>query len=120
MTAPTSGTTFDSVAVRAREAAYELALATRSVKDAALHAMAHALTSATPQVLSANAEDVSRARDGGVPDALVDRLRLDEGRVAAMAEGLRDVAALPDPVGEGGRGAAPPHRGEAAPGGGAF
>src|SRR3954468_6293194 len=100
MTGPKSGTTFDSVAVRAREAAYELALATRSVKDAALHAMAHALTSATPQVLSANAEDVSRARDGGVPDALVDRLRLDEGRVAAMAEGLRDVAALPDPVGE--------------------
>src|SRR4051812_32386693 len=100
MTAPNSGTTFDSVAVRAREAAYELALATRSVKDAALHAMAHALTSATPQVLSANAEDVTAARDGGVPDALVDRLRLDEGRVAAMAHGLRDVAALPDPVGE--------------------
>src|SRR4051812_672574 len=100
MTGPKSGTTFDCVAVRAREAAYELALATRSVKDAALHAMAHTLTSATPQGLSANAEDVSRARDGGVPDALVDRLRLDEGRVAAMAHGLRDVAALPDPVGE--------------------
>src|SRR3954463_12239356 len=100
MTAPNSGTTFDSVAVRAREAAYELALATRSVKDAALHAMAHALTSATPQVLSANAEDVTAARDGGVPDALVDRLRLDEGRGAGRAPGPRAAAPLPDPVGE--------------------
>src|SRR4051794_20166855 len=109
MTGPKSGSTFDCVAARAREAAYELALANRSVKDAALHAMAQALTSGTPQVLSANTEDVSRARDGGVPDALVDRLRLDEGRVAAMAQGLRDVAALPDPAREGGRGPPPPN-----------
>jgi glutamate-5-semialdehyde dehydrogenase len=95
-----SGTSFETVAERAREAGYALAVATRSVKDAALKAMAEALESATVQVLSANAEDVSEATERGMPEALVDRLRLDEGRVAAMAQGLRDVAALPDPVGE--------------------
>jgi glutamate-5-semialdehyde dehydrogenase len=92
--------TFESVALRAREAAHELALATRATKDAALHAMAEALEAATAAVLDANGGDVAAARDGGVPEALVDRLRLDEDRVAAMAAGLRDVAGLPDPVGE--------------------
>src|SRR4051794_27884009 len=95
-----SETTFETVALRAREAAHELAVATRSTKDAALHAMADALTAATADVLSANASDVAAAGARGLPQALVDRLRLDEGRVAAMAQGLRDVAALPDPVGE--------------------
>ena len=91
---------FEAVAARAREAAHELALATRASKDAALTAMADALVAATDAVLAANAEDVEAARAGGTPDAMVDRLRLDAGRVAAMADGLRDVAALPDPVGE--------------------
>ncbi len=95
-----SESTVETVAVRAREAAHDLALATRATKDAALHAMADALVAATGEVLAANAEDVSAAREQGTPEALIDRLRLDEGRVAAMAEGLRDVAALPDPVGE--------------------
>jgi glutamate-5-semialdehyde dehydrogenase len=75
-------------------------VATRAAKDAALHAMADALVAATPEVLRANAEDVSASRGLDIPDALVDRLRLDDDRVAAMAQGLRDVAALPDPVGE--------------------
>src|SRR6476619_259786 len=92
--------TFEAVALRAREAAHELALATRATKDAALHAMADALVADTEGVLAANAEDVSAARESGTPDALVDRLSLDAGRVAGMADGLRDVAALPDPVGE--------------------
>ena len=92
--------TFEAVAQRAREAAHELALATRATKDAALHAMADALVAHTDAVLAANAEDVSAARESGTPDALIDRLSLDTGRVAGMAEGLRDVAALPDPVGE--------------------
>ena len=91
---------FEAVAARAREAAHELALATRASKDAALSAMADALVAATDAVLAANAEDVEAARAGGTPDAMVDRLRLDAGRVVAMAGGLRDVAALPDPVGE--------------------
>ena len=89
-----------AVAERARLAANELALATRGQKDAALHAMADALVAATPQVLAANAEDVAAAEAAGTPAAIIDRLRLDESRVAAMADGLRDVAALPDPVGE--------------------
>jgi glutamate-5-semialdehyde dehydrogenase len=89
-----------AVARRARAAANELALATRGTKDAALHAMADALVAATPEVLAANAEDVAAAEVAGTPSAIIDRLRLDEARVAAMADGLRDVAALPDPVGE--------------------
>jgi glutamate-5-semialdehyde dehydrogenase len=85
---------------RAREASHHLAVATRAEKDAALLAMADALASGTPAVLAANAEDVEAARRSGTPDALLDRLRLDDSRVAGMAAGLRDVAGLPDPVGE--------------------
>ena len=88
------------LARRARVASRDLALATRAVKDAALHAMADALDRRTDEVLAANAVDVRRAEDGGTPDHLVDRLRLDRTRVAAMADGLRDLAGLPDPVGE--------------------
>jgi glutamate-5-semialdehyde dehydrogenase len=77
-----------------------LATATRATKDAALHAMADALVAAAPQVLAANAEDVARAEAGGTPANIVDRLRLDQSRLEAMAQGLRDVAGLPDPVGE--------------------
>ncbi|WP_372729182.1 glutamate-5-semialdehyde dehydrogenase [Nocardioides sp.] len=87
-------------AARAREASHELALATRQVKDAALLAMADALLAAHDDVLLANAEDVARAEAGDVPANIVDRLRLTDDRLAAMAQGLRDVAALPDPVGE--------------------
>jgi len=89
-----------TVAERARAAAQELALATRGQKDAALHAMAEALVEATRDVLAANAEDVAAAEAAGTPAAIIDRLRLDESRVSAMADGLREVAALPDPVGE--------------------
>jgi glutamate-5-semialdehyde dehydrogenase len=92
--------TFETVAARAREAAHELAVATRATKDAALHAMADALIADTAAVLAANAQDVTAARDADTPDALVDRLRLSEDRVAGMAAGLREVAGLPDPVGE--------------------
>jgi len=85
---------------RARVAATDLAVASRATKDAALHAMADALLAAAPAVLEANAADCARAEAGGTPAAIIDRLRLDDGRIAAMAQGLRDVAALPDPVGE--------------------
>ena len=91
---------FEAVAARAREAAYELALATRAAKDAGLHAMADALEGRADEVLAANAEDVAAARADGISDALVDRLSLDSDRVHGMAEGLRQVAGLPDPVGE--------------------
>jgi glutamate-5-semialdehyde dehydrogenase len=95
-----SETAVEEVARRARVAATDLALATRASKDAALHAMADALVAATSDVLAANAEDVRAAEQAGTSAALVDRLRLDAGRVEAMAAGLREVAGLADPVGE--------------------
>ncbi|HET7069787.1 MAG TPA: glutamate-5-semialdehyde dehydrogenase, partial [Nocardioides sp.] len=88
------------LARRARVAARDLALATRATKDAALQAMADALDEAAHDVLAANADDVRRAEAAGVEAGLVDRLSLDPERVSAMADGLRDLARLPDPVGE--------------------
>ena len=84
----------------ARRASRSLALATRAQKDAALHAMADALLAAQDDVLTANGEDVARAEAAGTPANVVDRLRLTTERLAGMAQGLRDVAGLPDPVGE--------------------
>lgn len=85
---------------RARAAALVLSRATRAAKDSALHAMADALAKAETAVLEANAADVARAEAAGTSAALVDRLRLTPDRVAGMVEGLRDLAALPDPVGD--------------------
>jgi glutamate-5-semialdehyde dehydrogenase len=88
------------LAKRARVASRDLALATRATKDIALRAMADALDAAVDDVLTANDADVRRARDAGTEDHMIDRLRLTTERVAAMADGLRDLARLPDPVGE--------------------
>jgi len=88
------------VARRARTAAAALAPMPRAAKDRALLAMADALVAHTDDVLAANADDVTRGREGGLSDALIDRLSLDVKRVEAMAHGLRQVAGLPDPVGE--------------------
>jgi glutamate-5-semialdehyde dehydrogenase len=88
------------VARRARVAAARLAPMPRAAKDHALLAMADALVARTDDVLTANAEDVARGRESGLTEALIDRLSLDAKRVAAMADGLRQVAGLPDPVGE--------------------
>ncbi len=87
-------------AVRARAAAAELAPLTRAAKDAALTAMADALEARTAEIVKANAGDVERAEQAGTAPATIDRLRLNDKRIAAMADGLRQVAALPDPVGE--------------------
>ncbi len=84
----------------ARAASLRLSLLTRADKDAALHAMADALDAALPQILAANASDLQRERAGGMPEGLLDRLMLDERRVRDIAAAVRDVAALPDPVGE--------------------
>jgi len=89
-----------AVAARARVAAAEVAPLARAAKDAALHAMADALDDACDVVLAANAQDVTAGREAGLSEGLVDRLALNPERVAAMAQGLRDVAALPDPVGK--------------------
>ena len=88
------------LATRARAAARQLALLTRAEKDSALLALADALDAAVPRVVEANHEDIARGQASGVAESLQDRLRLDEGRVRAIAQALRDVAGLPDPVGE--------------------
>ena len=89
-----------TAAERAREASHALALATRADKDRALLAMADALVEHQAAVLEANAADVARAEAAGTEPNIIDRLRLTEERVAGMAQGLREVAGLPDPVGE--------------------
>ena len=94
---------------RAKTAAAALAPLTRAVKDKALLAMADALVSETPRILEANARDVAAAREAGTAEGLIDRLSLDDSRIAAMAEGLRDVATLPDPVGDVVRGSTLPN-----------
>jgi glutamate-5-semialdehyde dehydrogenase len=91
---------FAEVAHRAREAAVDLAQMSRAQKDAALHALADALVAGSADIVAANATDVERARADGTSASVVDRLRLDGDRIAAMADGLRQVATLPDPVGE--------------------
>ncbi len=88
------------LAGRARVASRELALATRATKDAALQAMADALSARAEEVLEANAADVRRAEDGDTAANVVDRLRLTPERIDAMADGLRELARLPDPVGD--------------------
>lgn len=88
------------VAAKAREASYELAVAPRSVKDAALHAMADALLARADEVLEANADDVARAEASGSPANIIDRLTLTPERLDGIAAALRELAALPDPVGD--------------------
>jgi glutamate-5-semialdehyde dehydrogenase len=72
----------------------------RKVKDAALRSMADALVAETSRILEANGRDVAAAREAGTAEGLIDRLSLTEARIEAMADGLRHVATLPDPVGE--------------------
>jgi glutamate-5-semialdehyde dehydrogenase len=84
----------------AREAARTLALANARVKSEALLQMARGVEEKTPAILEANRADLERARGQGHPRAFLDRLTLTEARVEAMATGIRQVAALPDPVGE--------------------
>src|SRR6476646_5431977 len=84
----------------AREAARELAFASTAQKNAALEAMARRIEARTGAILEANKNDIDAARGEGRDEAFIDRMALNEARVAAMAKGLRDIAALPDPVGE--------------------
>ncbi|GAA2817033.1 glutamate-5-semialdehyde dehydrogenase [Crossiella cryophila] len=84
----------------ARAAAGALAVATRAVKDATLHAMAEALTSRVEEVLAANAADLDAGRAAGLTQSLLDRLALTPARIEDIADGLRTVAGLPDPIGE--------------------
>ena len=117
-TSPTQDTTSPSddvreavfaVARRSRVAARALAAATRSTKDAALHAMADALVEAAPEIVSANAVDLQRGEAAGTSPGLLDRLALTPERISGIADALREVAALPDPVGEVVRGSTLPN-----------
>lgn len=98
-----------AVAQRAKTAARALATATRAAKDAALDALADALVAAGDEIVAANAEDVERERAGGMAVGLLDRLTLTPDRIAAIADALRELAALPDPVGEVVRGSTLPN-----------
>lgn len=97
------------LARRSRVAARALAATSGAVKDRALTAMADLLVERSDDVLAANAQDVEAATASGTAQHLVDRLTLDASRVAAMADGLRTVVALPDPVGEVVRGSTLPN-----------
>ncbi len=85
---------------RARAAARQLRLCSTEKKNAGIRAMADELLAAQDAILAANAQDVERAKASGISAAMIDRLTLDPKRLAAMAEGVRQVAELPDPVGE--------------------
>ncbi|MGW9449476.1 glutamate-5-semialdehyde dehydrogenase [Streptomyces sp. NPDC055632] len=94
---------------RARAAAAEIAPLPRAAKDEALLAVADALEARTAEIVEANAVDVAKAREAGTSEAVVDRLTLTPERVRAIAADVRDVAALPDPVGEVVRGSTLPN-----------
>lgn len=83
---------------QARAAAAQLALLPAERKNRALHAMADALLAAESHILAANAADVAAARTTGLSGAMIDRLTLNPARLAGMAQGIREVAASPDPV----------------------
>ena len=88
------------LAAAARRASRRLAQLPRSGKDAALRAMADGLDLASEEIIAANDKDIAQGRAQGLAEGLLDRLRLDHNRVGAMAEALRNLAGLPDPVGE--------------------
>src|SRR5215218_6560980 len=100
MASITASASVTDVCLAAKAAAGGLAATSSAAKDAALLAMAAALEARTHEILEANARDLEAGRESDLSAALMDRLALDEARVAAMAAGVREIVALPDPVGE--------------------
>lgn len=88
-------------AAAAKRAAYQLAVLSTQKKNQALFAMAAALEKRQEMILEENVKDLAAGRAKGLSRALLDRLMLNESRIQAMAEGLRQTASLPDPIGEG-------------------
>jgi glutamate-5-semialdehyde dehydrogenase len=88
------------LAKQAKAASRELAILSTDAKNKCLSAMADALESRVDAIKEANALDMEAAANSGLPAAMLDRLKLDDKRVSAMAKGLREVVALPDPVGK--------------------
>ena len=89
-----------AMAKDAKQAARVLRVAKRAEKDAALAFMAERILSNKEEIIKANAKDTTLARENGLHPAMIDRLTLDEKTITSMIDGLREVAALPDPVGE--------------------
>ncbi|MET9605381.1 glutamate-5-semialdehyde dehydrogenase [Streptomyces sp. NPDC006512] len=98
-----------ATAQRSRTAAAAIAPLPRSAKDTALLAIADALEARTAEIVTANAVDTAKAREAGTSETVIDRLTLTPDRVKAIASDVRDVAALPDPVGEVVRGSTLPN-----------
>jgi glutamate-5-semialdehyde dehydrogenase len=96
----TTATSVAETCAAAKLASRTLATLSSAVKDDALEAIAAALESRTDEILEANARDLEAAGERDYPPAFLDKLRLDQGRVAAMAAGVRKIITLPDPVGE--------------------
>ena len=95
-----SATPVVELAARAKAASRVMAAVSTAAKDAALQAAADLLVARADEICTANAADVARAASDGTPAALIDRLRLSTARIEAMAEGLRQIAARRDPIGE--------------------
>ncbi|MBG6238277.1 glutamate-5-semialdehyde dehydrogenase [Mycetocola sp. CAN_C7] len=115
-TAPPSSVPSDTVAegvrdrlMRAREASRALATATGETKNRALEALAVGVVDATTRVLAANTVDLENGAGAGLASGLLDRLRLDEARVTALAAAVREIAALTDPIGQTVRGSRLPN-----------
>ncbi len=89
-----------NMGARARAATSQLAKAGTTQKNAALNAAAAALRASVPELLEANAKDVTFGEEKGLSAAMIDRLVLDESRIEAIAQGLEAIVALPDPVGD--------------------
>ncbi|MSO32961.1 MAG: glutamate-5-semialdehyde dehydrogenase [Candidatus Nanopelagicaceae bacterium] len=92
-------TQIETIAIAARSAARVLAGASREDKDRALNAIADHLLANEKEILAANSEDVLRSQAEGISESLIDRLKLNPKRIAEIANGARQIAALPDPVG---------------------
>lgn len=93
-------TVIDARLAAAKESSYRLARATTSEKDAALEQVAALLRERTDEIIAANSLDLDAGREAGLADGLIDRLTLDERRIAALADAVLEVIGLTDPIGE--------------------
>lgn len=93
-------TDLNKLGQQAKESAYQLGLLDTATKNQLLAKMADALEANTPVILEANAQDLAKSDDYGIKETMKDRLRLTEERIKEMADGIRQVIQLPDPIGE--------------------
>ena len=90
----------EELGIKARAAETAIAAASSALKDKALSAIAQALISEQAVIISENAKDLAAAKENGMSESMQDRLRLDEKRIAGMAEGVRELIAMTDPIGQ--------------------